>query len=165
MTMQLSLRIVPALAIWPTLALGCPTAAEGEGEGEDPAAEACEHMADGPDIDVTAGGDFATAPDVSEPHTRHDVTLIDVVGGKGGSVTYAASETTDHLLFLDASVPVAFFDGTSTPIVIEDTSEDICAGIPVSHTVELPIGTVEIRFGPTTEESVSIVIEAGAHDD
>jgi hypothetical protein len=89
--------VVPVLfALGGAVACSPPGEGEGEGEGEeDPFAEACEHMAEGPANAVTASLDVASLPDVSAPHTRHDVTLVDVDGGGegvdvGGSVAFAA---------------------------------------------------------------------------
>lgn len=148
--------------------LGCPGAGEGEGEGEeDPVFEACEHMVDGPDVDVTATLVLAGSPDVSDPHTRYDVVLVDDQGGaKVGSVAFGAAEATDHTVFLNADIPIAFFDGAGAPFEIEESITDVaqCTEVKAGHTVEFPVGTVEIRLGPTAESSVSLVIEAGAHD-
>src|SRR5690606_25490053 len=68
---------------------------------EDPAADACEHFAEGPFNDVTAGADLATAPDVSASHTHHRITLADDGSGSyGGFVAIAADEAAEILLFL-----------------------------------------------------------------
>ena len=155
-------------------AAGCPATGEGEGEGEteDPAAEACEHMAEGPANAVTAGADLASSPDVSAAHTRHDIALVDLDGAGagtylGGSAAYAVVEAGDHTIFLDVDVPLTLVSSSGDAIAIEATAAvDTCADVAVAHTVELPIGTVELRFGPTTTTTVRAVIEStGSHDD
>ena len=63
-------------------------------------------------------------------------------------------------------MPLAVFSANGEPIAIESTvAVDACAAVVVGHTVELAIGTAELRFGPTTTTTVRAVIEhAGPHE-
>ncbi|GMV42284.1 MAG: hypothetical protein AMXMBFR64_40000 [Myxococcales bacterium] len=124
--------------------------------------EACEHLADGPFADVAASVD--APPDVSKGHTAHRVALADVAGGKGGAVAYANATAGDVTIFLSRDVPVAVTGPGGSPIVAEDSHKgSACSAIAVSHVFPLPVGTSTLTFGPTTETSVTVVIEAG-HD-
>jgi hypothetical protein len=143
------------------LALGCSE------KHEDPDAEGCEHLKQGPAATPapTAAATADAAPAVAADHQRYDVALIDVAGGKGGFVKYAASEAADYLFFLSADVPVEFLDGANATVAPEEsaTSSRACAEIRGRHLVPLEVGTYTLRLGPTTETSVSIVVEEAAH--
>lgn len=131
----------------------------GHEEEHDPAEEACEHMEEGPTATHTATLN-APFPDVSAEHTRHDVTLIDDGGQNGGSVALEIPEAGEHLVFLDRDVPVTFLDVGGTPIDVElDEPVDLCDVVARQKHVEFAVGTVEIRFGPTTETFVRLVVE------
>ena len=135
-------------------------------EEEDPAEEACEHMADGPAASHTATL-AAPYPNVNAEHTRHDVTLVDDAGQLRGTVVYEVGEATDYLVFFDKDIPVAFFDSLGVEIAAEGSEAvTLCDEVAVQKTVELGVGSVELRFGPTSETTVSVVIEeAGGHED
>lgn len=148
--------------------VGCADGGDGDddaGEEEDITEVACEHMIEGPASahDATTSAPF---PDVTAEHTRHDVALVDVAGGKGGSVAYEAASETDYAVFLSVDIPIAFYDSSGAELAVEESAAvDACDEVAVQKTVELPVGTVELRLGPTTETSVSLVIEAaGGHD-
>lgn len=138
-------------------------------EEHDVEVELCEHMAEGPVEAVTAGADLAGAPDVSEEHTRFDVALIDDGNNMfEGSASFAADEDGEFFVALDADVPLAFFDGSGNAITIEATEDgsDVCDDVGVIHTIDLAVGTVELRFGPTGAAEVRVVIEhGGEHED
>jgi hypothetical protein len=133
---------------------------------EDVDVEGCEHLQEGPEVAVTAtdGLDEST-PAVSDEHMRYDITLVPVVGGNGGFVTFAAAEATDHVFFLDADVALGLDDGTGAGVTIEESasSSPECDEIRGRHVAELRVGTVYVELGPTTETEVSLVIEA-MHD-
>lgn len=135
------------------------------GAGEpDPDAEFCEHLQEGPASAVTAA--TMSPPAIAADHTRYDVTLTDVTGGKGGQVTFAADEATDFIFAFNKDVPVAFKKSDGTAITPEETVKTStgCTDIAAKYTVPLEVGTVTLDFGPTTETQVGIVVEEGAHE-
>jgi hypothetical protein len=159
--------IAPALVL--TMGVACASDGGSEDAGheeEDPAAEACEHMVDGPNENHTATL-AAPFPTVNTEHTRHDVTLVDDAGEYRGTVQYEVSAEADYLVFLDRDVPLAFFDSSGNALAVEQSEPvDECEDVVIVKHVPLAVGTVELRFGPTTESTVRLVIEAGGegHD-
>lgn len=129
--------------------------------------EACEHFEEGPFEDVTATADGTGAPDVSKGHTTYRIALVDVTGGKGGSVSYAVAEAGELALFLTKDVPVAVTgpDGNALTAEATEKGSEACDAIGASHVFDVGVGTVTIAIGPTTEATVSAVIEAGAHEE
>ncbi len=127
--------------------------------------EACEHLKNGPAASVTATAASSGAPAIKSDHKRYDVTFVDITGGKGGYVTYAAAEKGDYLFFFDRAAPVKFFDGSNKEVAPErsESSSTSCAEVMARHTVPLEVGTYSLSFGPTTETSVKIVVEQNAH--
>lgn len=123
--------------------------------------EACEHFEQGPSSAVTATAATSGAPSVSEGHQRYDVTLVDVTGGKGGSVTYASAEEADHVLFLSEDVAVKVKDSAGVDVAIESsaTSSADCAAVKGRHVVPLKVGTHTLTFGPTDKTSLKLVVE------
>lgn len=157
----------PASALALCVACASDGSTDDAGEEEDPIVEACEHMEDGPNATHLAA-QMAPYADVTAEHTRHDVTLIDDGGQNGGSVIFESGEAVDYLVFLDRDTPLAFFDASLASLPIEDSvNVTSCDAVAVQKTVEFPVGTVELRFGPTSETTVRLVIEEahGMHDD
>ncbi|MCB9538303.1 MAG: hypothetical protein H6704_18795 [Myxococcales bacterium] len=135
--------------------------------GETLADEACEHTTEGPYRDVTATVDAADGPVASFEHTGVRIALVDVMGGKGGFVTFESAEAADFTFFLSANVPLTLQDATGAPVAIEDTADvDACAEVAVQYTAELEVGTYRLSFGPTEATTVTLVAEAAgeAHD-
>jgi hypothetical protein len=151
-------------------------------------AEACEHMTEGPFIDVTAGASASAAPDVSAEHTSHRIALVahGAAGGgggggsgggggggtaaspRGGYVSLAVPNAGDVVLFVDADVPLSVQDATGSDVAVEDSCDPSacstdCDLLKGRHTVELGVGTYALRFGPTDIASVALVHEAHAH--
>jgi hypothetical protein len=128
-------------------------------------AEGCEHLREGPAVTVAATATADAAPSIAADHQRYDVTLVAVTGGMGGFVRYAPGEAADYLFFLSAGVPVEFLDATSAPVAPEESasSSTACAEIKGRHLVPLEVGTSALRLGPTSQTSVSIVVEEAAH--
>ncbi|NOK38679.1 hypothetical protein D7W79_42210 [Corallococcus exercitus] len=146
------------------LAAGCGSDdAEEEGHVDE---EGCEHLQEGPAVNVTAAVS-GTGPAVSNNHTRYDIALVDVAGGKGGAVSFAVSEATDYVLFTSATVPVKVTNGSGATVEFEEsaTSSTLCTDIQGRYVVPLTVGTHTLTFGPSTLSSVSLVIEeSGEHD-
>jgi hypothetical protein len=129
--------------------------------------EGCEHLQEGPSTAVTATAATAGAPAVKDDHRRYDVTLVDVTGGKGGSVTFAAAAEGDYVLFTSADVQVAIKDANGQAVGIEASAKSSteCTEIKGRHTIPMKVGTHTLTFGPTTQTSVALVIEQAAHAD
>lgn len=128
---------------------------------EGPAAEACEHFADGPSQAVTAAATEADAPSVTFAHTRVDIALVDFEGAMGGYVKYEADEAADFLFFLDsADLPFELIGGS-----FESSAEvDLCDEVAVALTADLAVGPVVLKIGPTSATEVHLVVEEAAHE-
>jgi hypothetical protein len=137
----------------------------GDDEEENVDVEGCEHLQEGPATPVTATL-TGTPPSVSDDHRRYDITLVDGSGGRTGSVSFAASEATDYVIFTSADVPVTVTNSSGTAVAIEEStkSSSQCTEIKGRHVVPMSVGTHTLTFGPTTATSISIVIEKAAHD-
>jgi hypothetical protein len=131
-------------------------------DGGDPLdLEGCEHMTEGPFVDVTAGADAATAGEVKSDHHAYRVALS---AGQAGLAKYAAAAPGDHVFFLDANVAFAVQDdqGASVPVAASVTDFTACPEVKVKHTVALPsVGTYYLALGPAAAATVTVVIEAG----
>jgi hypothetical protein len=142
------------------LVAACP----GEQE-EDPSSEACEHATAGPFAPATAGSDTASAPNISAEHTAHQITLIEIDGGKGGFVRYDVAEAGVHRVFLSSDVPVSAQDAAGNALeLVEPIDETACARIVKSHHVQLGIGSAFFSLGPTSESAVTMIVELDDHE-
>jgi hypothetical protein len=139
------------------LAAGCGDDTE---EEENPDVEGCEHLQEGPSSAVTATL-TGTPPAVDDDHRRYDITLVDGTGGKTGSVSFAAAEATDYIIFTSADVALSVTSSSGAQVAIEESakSSSECTEIKGRHVVPMTVGTYTLTFGPTTASSVSIVIE------
>jgi len=142
------------------LLVGCGNANEADVEG-------CEHLKEGPAASVSASASTSGAPAVSNDHKRYDITLPAGSGGNIGSVSFAAAEATDYVLFLGADVPVKVTSSSGQEVAFEMSAKTSaeCAEVKGRHVVPLQVGTYTLTFGPTTQSSVSLVIEETAHGD
>ncbi len=155
----MKMKLFSAVLLSSALLLAC-------GEDEETAdSEACEHLKEGPASAVTASASGA-GPTVSNDHRRYDIALVDVTGGKGGSVSFAAAEGTDYILFTSADVPVTVKNAGGTTVNPEESvkTSSGCAEVKGRHTIPMSVGTYTLNFGPTTETSVSLVIEEAGND-
>ncbi|RKH57863.1 hypothetical protein [Corallococcus aberystwythensis] len=145
------------------LAAGCGGDDEDEAHADE---EGCEHLQEGPAVNVTAAVSGA-GPAVSNDHKRYDIALVDVAGGKGGTVSFAVSEATDYVLYASTPVPVKVTNGSGATVEFEESSNSstLCTDIQGRYIVPLTVGTHTLTFGPSTLSSVSLVIEeSGEHD-
>lgn len=136
------------------------------GESNEADVEACEHLQEGPSAAVTATSSTSGAPAVSNDHKRYDITLPAGTGGNVGSVSFAVSEATDYVLFLGANVPVKVTSSSGQEVAFEETatSSAECTEVKSRNVVPLQVGTYTLTFGPTTQSTVSLVIEETSHD-
>ncbi|NTX35471.1 hypothetical protein HUA74_15805 [Myxococcus sp. CA051A] len=135
-------------------------------EPEEPVdVEGCEHLREGPAVPILATT-TGTPPLVANDHRRYDITLVDGSGGRTGSVTFAASEATDYVLYTSADVPVSITNGSGAAVEIEEStkSSETCTEIKGRHVVPLTVGTHTFTFGPTSAASVNLVIEEASHE-
>jgi hypothetical protein len=154
----MKLKLLSVFLLSTSLLVGC------NGD-ENPDVEGCEHLKEGPASSITASATANGAPAVKNDHRRYDITLVDVTGGKGGSVSFAAAEESDYIIFTSADVPVSIQDANGQAVAIEASAKSSteCVEIKGRHTVPMKVGTHTITFGPTTLTSVSVVIEEAAH--
>jgi hypothetical protein len=156
----MKMKLFSAVLLSAALIMGC-------GDEEETAdTEGCEHLQGGPTTPVTATAGTTGAPAVSNDHRRYDITLTDVTGGKGGSVSFAAAEAIDYILFTSADVPVIVKDSGGMTVTPEASvkSSSACTEIKGRHTIPLSVGTYTLTFGPTTATTVSLVIEESGND-
>ncbi len=151
-------KLLSACLLSSALLIACNNANEADVEG-------CEHLKEGPSAAVTATAATSGAPAVSNDHKRYDITLPAGTGGNNvGSVSFASGEATDYVLFLGADVPVKV-TGSSGDVAFEETAKtsEECTEVKGRHVVPLGVGTYTLTFGPTTQSSVSLVIEETSH--
>ncbi len=136
-----------------------------EAHEEDPRAEACEHLAQGPAKALTAGVDDASAVDVSAGHTRFDLALGDVAGAKGGVAKFSVAAAGDWMVALSEDAKLAVVGPNGAVIAPESSlpGGPTCSAAKVIHTYELGVGSHLLRFGPGSSAAVNLVIEAAAH--
>lgn len=153
------------LLITGVLATACGGHGNGHGDGHDdatPEIDACEHMIEGPEQATTAvAGMSADAPDVGEHHTRFDIALVaDASGMYGGHVDLVVEETGISDLFLDVDVPVKVSSASGSEIMAHHAQTNIteCTEVSVGLGYQLGVGTYRVGFGPTTAQSVSMVV-------
>lgn len=146
-------------------------------------AHVCEHLTDGPDVDVDAAasiGDAITQADNDHEtiiqhvlHTRYDVSLPESAPGTyTGFVVYEpVGEDGDYIIYMDADVSITVYDHTDGDVVIaaedeEDHSDD-CVLVAYKGIYEFHADhRYVIQLGPTTDHpTVSIVIPAMEESD
>jgi hypothetical protein len=156
----MKLKLMSAVLLSAALSLGCG------GEEETADTEGCEHLQEGPSSAINASASGTGAPAVSNDHRRYDIALTAVTGGKGGSVSFAAAEAIDYILFTSADVAVTVKDGSGQTVSAEESvkTSSECTDVKGRHTYPLGVGTYTLTFGPTTADSVSLVIEEAAND-
>lgn len=128
--------------------------------------DGCEHLKEGPAKAVTATATANGAPDVSDEHTRFDIALVDVSGGKGGTVIFRAGAEKDYAFTLGADVTLKVKDSSGAEVAFEESakSSSACTELKALHVAELKAGSHTLEFGPTSQTSVSlVVVEGGEH--
>jgi hypothetical protein len=156
-------RILPVMLL--VAAGGCEQAHDDDHHEIDE--ELCEHMTDGPSIEVAAvpAGDSG-APEVDMAHHRYDIDLTGAADTPV-DVAFPSSQASEYRVALGSDVPFQVLDATGTVVAIEESlrSGFDCSDVAVIHLVDLGISTYRLRFGPTDETQVRVVLEAaGSHD-
>jgi hypothetical protein len=134
------------------------------GKVDETDAEACEHIVEAGKA-LTATATPAGAPVLSDDHERNDLALIDVSGGKGGYAAFTVTENGDYLFYLDTDVTLEVLNSAGVPVTFEKTEKAIsaCKEVKAKYTVGLMLGTYSLRFGPTSETKVGLIVEHGEH--
>ena len=163
------LRRLPILALAAT-GLILTNCGDDDEEEHSATEEGCEHMDEGPFVNVTASADIASpATPPAFEHSRLDVALVDLSPGNGGYVAFDADEATEFIFFLSADIPFEVLDSTDTAVVPDETphsNPDCTTLIPKMVTVDLAVGAYKLSFGDgsTTATTVGLVYEeAGEH--
>lgn len=154
-------KLLSACLLSSALLAGCG------GEKNEADVEGCEHLQEGPSAAVTATAAASGAPAVSNDHKRYDITLPAGTGGNNtGSVSFAAGEASDYVFFLGADVPLKITNASGAAVAFEEsaTTSSACTQIKGRHVAPLQVGTYTLTFGPTTQSSVSLVIEETDHE-
>lgn len=150
-------------SIWTALCFAGAAACGGDEPSID--VEGCEHLEEGPYMNVTASAARdAAAPAVAADHKAYTTTLP---AGAVGYVSFAAGEATDYVVFLDKPVPFTVFDASGAMVPLEEsaTSSPECATIRGKHTFPLGVGTAYFGLGPNMGMPFNIVVEeAGGHE-
>jgi hypothetical protein len=169
------MKPVAYLLLTGLLATACGGHGDGDGHGDGhddamPEVDACEHMIEGPEQAATAVADMsADAPDVGEHHTRFDIALVAGASGMyAGHVDLVVEEAGISDLFLDADVPVNVSSASGSEVMAHHAQTNIteCTEVSVGLGYQLGVGTYRVGFGPTTAQSVSVVVileEEGEH--
>lgn len=131
---------------------------------EDPAAEACEHLAAGPAQAVTAKSvdTAAELADVSKSHTRFDVTLpADASGTYAGYVKFPAPAAGSYLLVADAAAPLQLLDSAGKVIApTAQTTAGACSAVKTQLELPLAVATYRVKIGPYAKPLVGLLFEA-----
>lgn len=130
------------------------------------AEDACEHILEQGTAITAIDDTTADAPDVADHHRRFDIALVGEAGSLGGYVDLVSDEAAEVTVFLSADVPITLYDSAGDEVSAESSdSVDECAELDNGYTYDLGVGTYLMSFGPTSEDSVSIVvIEEGDHE-
>src|SRR5690554_1392000 len=129
--------------------------------------EACTHAQDSPTA-VQAGLGFAVVDvNVDQQHTLYEVTLNGTANGTGpydGFLEYDVTEHADYLIFTSSEVEVEVYDNTLAKMAIASTGVESCEELAQSHRVSLDAGSYVIYLGPSSEQTLSLIIESEGHD-
>jgi hypothetical protein len=152
-------KLLSACLLSSALLAGCG------GEKNEADVEGCEHLQQGPGAAVTASASATgTLPAVSNDHKRYDISLTAGTGGNVGSVSFAVAEASDYVFFLGSNVTLKVTNGSGEVAFEESaTSSTECTNIKGRYVAPLSVGTYTLTFGPTSESSVSLVIEETDH--
>ncbi|RAL24747.1 hypothetical protein DL240_00620 [Lujinxingia litoralis] len=162
----------PAALLFLIVLTGCGDADhdghQHDSESPDATEEACLHAQDTPTlINAAASPEEALTPDIEQGHTLYEISLPESTSHSGqytGYLRYDRTEPADVLLFTSSVIDVAVLDSTGAEQVVSTTAVDACAELLQSHRVALEAGSYTLSFGPGSEPTVSILIEAESHD-
>ncbi|KMQ49420.1 hypothetical protein CHISP_3670 [Chitinispirillum alkaliphilum] len=159
------------------LVIGCNDSSTGIHEEHSDFAvieHACLHMADvGVDIEASATMPGPHLDEEDFDHTRLNVALADIEGGKGGYIHFGPNITAEMFVMTSEDVPLVVINRTTsgdTETEIEQTftAQEIadstgCTQIKKAIVFDAKNGGNIIRIGPTTFDTISLIIEEGSH--
>ncbi len=132
----------------------------GHDEAHDAETELCEHLQGGASRAVTATAEAEGAPGIADDHTRYEVSLPEVNGQREGHVTFAVDHGGEYLFGLSRDVPVELRPAAGgDAVALTKSTPDVCEELAAVHSAELGVGTYVLRFGPTGEQAVDVVVE------
>ena len=109
-----------------------------------------------------------TAPSATFEHTAVRITLVadaDDNTQNVGYVTYQADEAAEFAFFLSVDVPMEITDANGAAVEIEESADVAeCSEVAKQHNADLEVGTYTLKIGPTTETTVSLVVEEASHE-
>ncbi|MEZ4728594.1 MAG: DUF2796 domain-containing protein [Caldilineaceae bacterium] len=153
-----------------TLSEEAHTEEHGHDEEKSPVEHACKHLAEGPEVAVTAAADMANTAAVTGTHIRLDVTLA---AGEG-YLAYTAEEAGEYIFYADSAITLTLQPADGEPIQPETTlaAEALadCPGFIAAYTFDLAAGDNILAItnaDASTESSiVRLVVEAvgGEHE-
>ena len=114
---------------------------------------------------MTATAEDTGAPEIGSDHTRYEISLPEANGQRAGRVTFVVDHGGEFIFGLSRDVPMQRLPaaGGETPATTKTNSE-ACSELAVKHTVDLTVGTYVVRFGPTSEQTVNVVVEHESHE-
>jgi hypothetical protein len=150
------------VALSSLLNLGCDDHGHSLGE------EACEHFAEGPVDEVTAGASVDAPVDGGREHARVDLTLGVVEEEAVGYIAFA-TEAGDHAFYFDAAVALELTDasGAAVPVLTSGATDLDCGSVRQWFTFALADGIYTARIAAdaaTTAVSMVRMSVDGGHD-
>lgn len=141
-----------AVALW-LLGAAC------SGEEPEEIPEACEHMDNGPSINITNGGT------VLADHRRYDIS-IQPGRSPSGAVLFNVPSAGRWFFYENKNIPVrARLNGIELTIVatVQGKAAGACSAAGIRTEMQLEAGVHEMNFAETFESIVSLVIEPRAN--
>jgi len=112
---------------------------------------------------MTASPLVEGAPEVVA-NRRYDVTLVDVPGGKGGSVVFKVGDSPPAYVLMSADVPLSISDGPNPPRPSTGAaSVSGCPELKADHMFVPSADRMTLTFGPTSLSSVIVVVTHGQY--
>jgi len=134
---------------------------QGGDGGENLDSEGCEHLTEGPFVDVTAGADAASAVAVGADHKAYRVKLS---SSQPGFLRFAAATMGDLFIYADTDAPLEVTDDQGKEVSLTTVkSIAACSEVKAKHSAELAaVGTYTFRLGPGATQ-VTLVLELEGH--
>ncbi len=153
----MSLRSLTLLAV-AAVAVGC-----GESEATPEDLEACQHLSQGPAVNLNAATGYMGSPFVKNDHKRYDIALTDA-GGTAGWVSFAVAKDGDYRVYLNEPLVVKAQDVNRAEVAPSSTAAALasCEAVKRLAVFPLKVGTNYFSFEPPGQVAkVGLVIEGG----
>lgn len=128
---------------------------------------ACKHLAEGPEVTVSAAAEIAATTAVTGTHVRLDVTLPDAAPSY---FAYTAEEAGEYVFYADSPVTLTLSDadGNATPAetVMDAAVLADCPGFVTAFVFDLVAGDNVLSIQEADDEMARFVVEevAGEHE-